>query len=74
MQNFLSEEEKKKRKLISEYQKALIYLNIDLKKLNINQLETFSNEELEKQNNKRLSVNRYVKKSNRRNVSEICKR
>ena len=47
MQNFPSEKEKKKIKLISEYQKALSYLNVDLKKLNINQLETFSNEELE---------------------------
>ncbi len=47
MQNFPSEEEKKKLKLISEYQKALSHLNIDLKKLNINQLKTFSNEELE---------------------------
>ena len=47
MQNFPSEEEKKKLKLISEYQKALSYLNVDLKKLNTNQLKAFSNEELE---------------------------
>ena len=32
---------------ISEYQKALSYLNVDLKKLNTNQLKAFSNEELE---------------------------
>ena len=39
MQNFPSEKEKKKLKLISEYQKALSYLNVDLKKLNTNQLK-----------------------------------